>query len=127
MAYWTRAVWYTALWHLIQNGVAMVISYYSGAILQASQSATGMDASAMMAQQPLMMAMSAMMMMLTFGAGTAAFLALLWLTTRRHRERPLLRAEGRANPLAWSPLLIAAGCVIYQYVCSGIAMWGGGV
>ena len=39
----------------------------------------------------------------------------------------ILRAEGKVHPLAWSPLLIAAGCVIYQYVCSGIAMWGGGV
>lgn len=125
VAYWTRSVWYTMLWHLIQNGIAMVISYYSGEILQASQSAAGMDASAMLAQQPLLMAMSATMLLLTFGAGAAACLALLWLTARRHREQPIPLAEGKVHPLAWSPLLIAAGCIAYQYVSSGIAMWGG--
>ena len=125
VAYWTRSVWYTMLWHLIQNGIAMVISYYSGEILQASQSAAGMDASAMLAQQPLLMAMSATMLLLTFGAGAAACLALLWLTARRHREQPIPRAEGKVHPLAWSPLLIAAGCIAYQYVSSGIVMWGG--
>ena len=125
VAYWTRSVWYTMLWHLIQNGIAMVISYYSGEILKASQSAAGMDASAMLAQQPLLMAMSATMLLLTFGAGAAACLALLWLTARRHREQPIPRAECKVHPLAWSPLLIAAGCIAYQYVSSGIAMWGG--
>lgn len=126
VAYWTRSVWYTALWHLIQNGIAMVISYFSGEILQASQSATSMDASAMMAQQPLLMAMSASMMLTVFGAGAAAFLALLWLTARGRKAQPIPRAEGKVHPLAWSPLVVAAGCIVYQYVKSGIAMWGGG-
>lgn len=125
VAYWTRSVWVTMLWHLIQNGIALVISYFYGAILQASQGMTGMDASAMLTQQPLMMAISALMLLFSFGAGTALFLALLWATTRAHRERPVTRAQESVHPLAWSPLLLAAVCIAIQYARSGISMWGG--
>ena len=126
VAYWTRSIWYTVVWHVMQNGIAVVISYFSGAILQASESMTGMDSTAVMAEQPLLMLISAGSMIAMFGAGTALFLVLLWVTTRRQRMQPIEHTEEKPQWLAWIPLVIAAGCIVYMYATSGISMMGGG-
>ena len=114
-AYLTRSIWYTIVWHFIQNGIAVVIGYFSRDILAASQSVTGMDSMQMFAQKPLAMALSGGFMMVMFGAATALFFVLLWTATRSHRKEPILREE-KPSPLAWLPMLPAAACVLYRYI-----------
>ena len=123
-AYLTRSIWYTIVWHFIQNGIAVVIGYFSRDILAASQSVTGMDSMQMFAQ-PLAMALSGGFMMVMFGAATALFFVLLWTATRSHRKEPILREE-KPSPLAWLPMLPAAACVLYRYIVNAISIWGGG-
>ena len=125
-AYLTRSIWYTIVWHFIQNGIAVVIGYFSRDILAASQSVTGMDSMQMFAQKPLAMALSGGFMMVMFGAATALFFVLLWTATRSHRKEPILREE-KPSPLAWLPMLPAAVCVLYRYIVNAISIWGGGV
>lgn len=122
VAYWTRSIWYTVVWHLIQNGMSVLILYASDAMMQVS----GADSAAMMEQQPVAMLLSAGSMMMVFGGGTALFLVLLYLTTRDQRKQIVRCAEDRPHWVVWMPLLAAMVCIVYRYVISGIAMLGGG-
>ncbi len=125
VAYWTRSIWYTALWHFLQNSMAMVMGYLSSALLEYAASLGGAEASAM-AAQPLALLAGSLMLILPFGAGTALFLFLLRLTTKRQNQAELERVQERPCLLAWAPLAIALACAAYLYATSGMAMMGGG-
>ena len=122
-AYWTRSIWYTALWHFLQNGIAVLITYFSGAMLEA----LGTAQSAAAAQEPAFLFLGGVLLLIPFSVGTALFLALLWITTRSHRSAPLPRAEGRAPVWVWAPVLAALLCAACLYALSGMQMAGGGL
>ena len=125
VAYWTRSVWYTLLWHFIQNGIAVVIGYFSEAILEMSG---GADVSAaMMAEEPLVMLLSAGMMLVFFGMGALVFLALLLLATyKQHKENQPVRAAEKAPLWAYAPMIAAVGGIVYLYITGTMMLMGGG-
>ena len=129
VAYLTRSIWYTVVWHFLQNAMAVGMGFLSPYLLRFLESAgqTQMEAADAIAQQPIAMLGSAIMLVTTFGTGTALFLVLLWLATRSHRKAPVERAAQRPPLLVWLPLLVALGCAVYLYVVSGMQMVGGGV
>lgn len=131
--YATRNIWYGILWHFLQNGLAMLISFASSYMLQMTQSMPGMDAAAQQSAEALstpIMLIGGIAFMVMFGAGTALFGMLLWYTTRQHRTEAnhvLARQERAPGAVAWLPLVIALGCVVFMYVTSGMEMLGAGL
>ena len=123
VAYWTRSIWYVVVWHFLQNGIAVFITYFSGAMLEA----LGTAQSAAAAQEPAFLFLGGVLLLIPFSVGTALFLALLWITTRSHRSAPLPRAEGRAPAWVWAPVLVALLCAACLYALSGVQMAGGGL
>ena len=123
VAYWTRSIWYVVVWHFLQNGIAVFITYFSGAMLEA----LGTAQSAATAQEPAFLFLGGVLLLIPFSVGTALFLALLWITTRSHRSAPLPRAEGRAPVWVWAPVLVALLCAACLYALSGVQMAGGGL
>lgn len=125
VAYWTRSVWYTMLWHVMQNGIAVALSYFSEQILQMSG---GADASAaMMTEQPGMMLLSAGMMLGVFGIGAAVLLAVLLLVThKQHQENRPAQTEEKAPIWAYAPWIAAVCCIVYMYITGTIPLMGGG-
>ena len=123
MAYWTRSIWYVVVWHFLQNGIAVLITYFSGAMLEA----LGTAQSAAAAQEPAFLFLGGVLLLIPFSVGTALFLALLWITTRSHRSAPLPRAEGRAPVWVWAPVFVALLCAACLYALSGVQMAGGGL
>lgn len=123
VAYWTRSIWYVVVWHFLQNGIAVFITYFSGAMLEA----LGTAQSAAAAQEPAFLFLGGVLLLIPFSVGTALFLALLWITTRSHRSAPLPRAEGRAPVWVWAPVLVALLCAACLYALSGVQMAGGGL
>lgn len=139
--YATRNIWYGILWHFMQNGLAMLISFASGYMLQMTQSMPGMDAAQQSADAlttPIML-MGGIAFMVMFGAGTALFGMLLWYTTRQRRagaNDDIARQErapdapdapGAPGAVAWLPLIVALGCIVFMYVTSGREMLGVGL
>lgn len=126
VAYWTRSVWYTALWHVMQNGIAVALSFFSENALQATGAAD--ESMALLTQQPLLMLISAGSMILMFGVGAAVFLILLYFTTQKHRTQPVVcnAAEERAQGYAYAPLILAAAAILYLYVTGTMMLMGGG-
>jgi membrane protease YdiL (CAAX protease family) len=127
VAYWTRSIWYTVLWHFLQNSLAMGMGYLSSTLLHEAEALGGVEAQAAQAGDPLLLLVGGLMLIVPFAIGTAVFLVLLYLTTKRHRETPVACAQARPSFLCWTPLLIALACAVYMYVTSGAAMLGGGV
>ena len=127
VAYWTRSIWYTVLWHFLQNSLAMGMGYLSSALLKQAEALSGVEAQAAQASDPFMLLAGGLMLIVPFAIGTALFLGLLYLTTKRHRETTVARAQARPSLLCWTPLLIALACAVYMYVTSGAALLGGGV
>ena len=125
-AYWTRSIWYTALWHFLQNGIAVLILYVSPRLLELTAGAQTAQ-SAALAEEPLMLLAGGLMLLVPFGLGTALFLFLLWLTTKEHRPLPLPRAEGRLPGPAFAPLGAGLLCALLLYVLSGLQMAGVGL
>ena len=123
VAYWTRSIWYVVVWHFLQNGIAVLITYFSGAMLEA----LGTAQSAAAAQEPAFLFLGGVLFLIPFSVGTALFLALLWITTRSHRSAPLPRAEGRAPVWVWAPVFVALLCAACLYALSGVQMAGGGL
>ena len=125
VAYWTRSVWYTLLWHFIQNGIAVVIGYFSEAILEMSGGAEA--SAAMMVNDTLATLLSAGLMLVFFGTGALLFLALLlFVTHKRHKESKPVRAADKAPLWAYAPLLAAAGGIVYLYITGTMMLTGGG-
>ena len=125
VAYWTRSLWYTVLWHLLQNGITVAITYFSQYLMQMTVDAEA--SAAMLEQEPLMMALSSGMMLGFFGFGAAAFLALLLFATyKQHKECSMVCAQEKAPLWVYAPMLLAAGCIVYLYVTGTIPLMGGG-
>ena len=123
VAYWTRSIWYTVLWHVLQNGIAVLIVSLSSEILEAA----GTAQSAALAQQPVALLAGGLMLLVPFGVGTALFLSLLYITTRGQRQAPLVREEARAPFWAWTPLAVGLACSLTLYVLSTVQIMGGGL
>ena len=127
VAYWTRSIWPTLLWHFIQNGIAVVISYFSESILQATGS---VDAStAMLTEGPAVMLLSAGMMAVLFGGGVILFGALLYITThiRPKAAEVSEEAQEKADLWAYAPLIAAFGGILYLYITGTMQLTGGGM
>lgn len=124
VAYWTRSVWYTMLWHVMQNGIAVVITYMENFM----QSGVDAEASlAMLTEQPVMMLLSSAMLLGFFGVAAVGFLVLLLIATRKHhKENKPQRAEEKAPWWAYAPLIAALGCIVYLYISGTIPLMGGG-
>ncbi len=125
VAYWTRSVWYTMVWHLMQNGIAVVTTFVSQFVLDAAGGAAQDEAVAELMGNPIATLTSAGTLISTFGMGAGVCLVLLYLSTRRMRQEPVERSEERPHWVAYVPLLVAAACIVYLYVRDAMWMAGG--
>ena len=126
VAYWTKSIWYTALWHVIQNATAVLLAYLMN-LMPVQEDAAA--ASADILQQPEMLLIMGGMMTIFFGIGMAIWLFVLFMATRRQRAAAALAVEKQPAPKLWAyaPLLAAVGCIVYFYATE-IKLWlGGGI
>ena len=115
------------LWHALQNGIAVLISFASESMLEMSGGAEA--SAAMITEQPAVMLVSAGMMLAFFGAGTAVLLALLLFVTHGQHKAHVQpeNVAGKTEIWAYAPLLAALAAILYMYITGTMALMGGGV
>ena len=128
VAYWTRSVWYSLLWHLLQNGISLVFAFFSEDILQMAGEFSGeAETAAALMENPILMMFSGCVSFAIYGVLTAGLVVALYFSTRSIRREMPLPAPQPSRPVCYLPYLPVAGAVLYMYITSALQLFGGGV